>query len=51
MSNLPKAKLPLVQWLGLGELLHVCIRLTSVLKPAEVAVLRVLGDLGHLADE
>lgn len=47
----PEAELPFVQRLSLGEFFHVCVRLALVLEPAEVSVLGVLGDLGHLAEE
>lgn len=47
-SDSPEAELPLVQGLGLGELLHVCVGFALILEPAEVTVLGVFGDHGHL---
>lgn len=47
----PEAELPLVKRLGLRELLHVCVWLALVLEAAEVTVLGILGDHGHLGKQ
>ena len=45
---LPETELPLVERLCLDELFHFRVWLALVFEAAEVTILCILGDLGHL---